>query len=117
MKLRAFRIELDNKILNSIKDVVELSGYLDKLREKHTQYINSLKPMQIIGKGAEIVSYLYKGLWDYYGEDWRSEREMVERIDKDGFRYWNLYGSLKEKGEENVDYYRKLYDIRNDFVG
>jgi len=113
-KLKAFRIESNSGIFDSIGSLIKLTAYLERLRRKHTEYVNSLDPLQIITKGAEIYSYLWKGFWDYYGEEWKPDAEIQKRILKYGLKYWRRYGLSKEK--KDPSYYRNLYDPRSNFV-
>ncbi|OGG09176.1 hypothetical protein A2154_02810 [Candidatus Gottesmanbacteria bacterium RBG_16_43_7] len=116
-KLKAYRIEVDNQMCSAIDDIRHLTEYLDRLRKNHVEYIDSLNPQEIIKSGAQIVSYLYKGLWDYYKEDWHPSKEVEDRINRDGLKYWHKYYPYQSRKDESADYYRRLYDLRNDFLG
>jgi len=116
LKLKGFKIETNREKLNTMESITELIDYFEELRRKHTEYVESLKPLDVIKNGAKIYSYLYKDLWQSYGENWIPDREVIKRIEKNGLKYWHEYGLAREQEEEEPVYYRKLYDPRNDFV-
>ncbi len=116
-KLKAYRIENNGRVIDSLTRILELTHVLEKYRSQHVKHIESLSPSQIISKGAEISAYLFKNLWEYYDEDWHPSQETYHRIDTDGLKYWQEYQALKDQKERPPEYYRRLYDPRNDFIG
>lgn len=110
-KLRQFAI-IANKSLKTEQEIENLENYYSHLCQRQVRAVESLKPIEIIKKGAEIYYYLFKDFFELYGENWHSPKRFYERVDEVGLKYWQRYSTIKA---QPASYFRKLYDPRNDF--
>lgn len=107
-KLRQF-VVIANKPLKTKPEIEDLDEYYSELRQKQVKKVESLPPIEIVKKGAEIYYYLFK---DFYGEDWLPPKKFYNRVDRLGLKYWRRFNTIKKRP---ASYFRKLYDPRNDF--
>lgn len=115
-KLIYFSIIVDKKQVNTLSQIRSLSKYFSHLIKIQAQKIHTLSPLEIIRKGAEIYYYRYKNFFDFYKEDWHPPQQVYDRINGLKLRWWNYHkGNDKEK--LSPDYYVKLLDPRNNFIG
>ena len=115
-ELISFAIFVDEKQINSISEIRFLSQYFFNLAEKQAGIINKLPPLEIIKKGAEIYYYRYKDFFDYYNEDWRPPQQVYDRINGLKLRWWKYFEETRNE-KKPVEYYIKLLNPRNDFIG
>jgi hypothetical protein len=87
---------------------------ISKIRKKQIEFVNSLSPLEVIKKGAEIYCYMYQEFFDYYNISWKPSGDIIERINKDGLKYYQIF---KEEEMIKPEYYRKQFDPRNTFIG
>ena len=111
--LLSFSIFANGKRIKSIGEITELSKYLANLVEEQSQRVNSLSPMDILRKGSEIYYYRYKNLYKDYNEDWKPPKQVYDRINGLGLRYWHYY-KVDKDCKNSGDYYAKLLDPRDD---
>jgi hypothetical protein len=110
-KLLKFSVKSNGETLN-IKEITKMTSYYNRLTIKQTDYVNKLKPVEIITKGAEIAYFMYKNSFDYYKEDWHPPKEVYSFIKKQGLRYWSRYKSASSSPMRNVD----KFDPRKNFI-
>ncbi len=115
-KLISFSIIADKKQIATLSEICSLSKYFSHLAKEQAERINRLSPLRIIKKGAEIYYYRYKNFFDYYKEDWRPPQQVYDRINGLRLKWWNYYKSDKDK-KKSPEYYVKLFDPRNNFIG
>lgn len=99
------------------KDIVfndEFESETEKVREKQVKFVDSLSPLEIIEKGAEIYHFMYKEFFDYYQTSWEPTKDILERIKKNGLKYFRIF---KNEGKVRPEFYRKQFDPRNTFIG
>lgn len=89
-KLVKFSVVRGKKIMNA-EQIKKLTSYYNRLTLKQTQYVNSLKPLDIIVKGTEICYYAYKIFFDYYKMNWRPPKKVYINIKQQRLKYWNRY--------------------------
>lgn len=109
--LLKYCIKIDGKE-TSFSD--EFESETEKAREKQVKLVNSLSPLQLIKKGAEIYCFMYKEFFDYYHVSWKPTEDILRRIKKDGLKYFQLF---KNEGKIKPEFYRNQFDPRNSFVG
>jgi len=109
-----FSMLVNGKNVTSLSEINSLFKYFSVLVENQSRKINKLTPLEIIKRGAEIYYYASKDFFKYYKEDWRPSQEVYNRIDNWGLKFWDQY-----KGSEKVpiNFFIKLFDPRNDFIG
>lgn len=112
-KLKFFWIKADRQ-LKTVKEIEDIDEYYSALRKKQVAHVESLEPVEIIKKGAEIHYYMLKGFFDFYGEDWRPPQIVYDRIDRLGPKYWERYKRPRNYG--GGTWARKIYDPRSDFI-
>lgn len=111
-KLLKFSVICGRRTSN-IEQIKKLTSYYNRLTIKQTQYINNLKPLDIITKGTEIGYYIYKDFFDYYKMDWRPPKKVYANIKRQGLKHWNRYKSKPSLATpQNVT----IFDPRSDFV-
>ncbi|MCK5412777.1 MAG: hypothetical protein KAI57_00185 [Candidatus Pacebacteria bacterium] len=114
-ELISFSIYVDEKKITSLSEIRSLFQYFSNLVEKQAKVVNTLPPLEIIKKGAEIYYYRYKNLYKDYKEDWHPPKQVYNRIDGFRLRFWNYYKDDKNK-KRPASYYAKILDPRNDFI-
>lgn len=114
-ELISFLIYVDGEKVTSLSEIRSLFQYFSGLVEKQAKRVNTLPPIKIMEKGAEIYYYRYKNLYKDHKEDWHPPRQIYNRIDGFRLRFWNYYKANKDK-KKPASYYAKILDPRNDFV-
>jgi hypothetical protein len=114
--LLSFSIKVEGKQLSSLTQIHSLSKYFLYLGEKQADKVNTLSPLEILKKGAEIYYYRYKNFFEYYKEDWHPPSAVYERINKLKLKWWNIFKSDLRK-RKSPQFYVKLFDPRNNFIG
>lgn len=89
-KLIKFSAESGGKSLN-IGQIKKIAAHYNRLAIKQTRYVNNLKPLDIITRGAEIGYYMYKDFFKHYRTDWHPPKGVHDFIKKQGLKYWNRY--------------------------
>ena len=112
-ELVSFSILVDGKKITSLEDINSLCSYFSILTEHQSKKVNQLTPQEIIKKGAQIYYYSNRNFFNYYKEDWRPSKEVFDRIDDWGLKFWNQY---KNSEKVSVNFFMKLFDPRNDFI-
>lgn len=112
-ELISFSVLVDGKNVVSSSEINFLFKYFSILTESQSQKVNKLIPLEIIKKGAEIYYYSNRDFFKYYKEDWRPSREVYDRIDSWGLKFWNQY---KNSEKVSINFFMKLFDPRNDFI-
>jgi len=115
-KLISFSIIANKKQITALSEIRSLSEYFSRLAKNQAEKVNKLSPLEIIKKGTKIYYYRYKNFFDYYEEDWQPSQQVYDRIDDLKLRWWNYYRSDRSK-KKSPEYYVKLFDPRNDFIG
>lgn len=115
-KLISFSILVDGKQIKTISEIRFLSKYFLSLAEKQVRIINKLPPLKIIKKGAEIYYYRYKDFFNFYNENWRPPQQVYDRINNLKLKWWDYY--KKDKNDKKTpEYYIKLFNPKNNFIG
>lgn len=114
-KLISFSIYVDEKKVTTLSEVRSLFQYFSGLAEKQAKTVNTLPPLEIIKKGAEIYYYRYRNLYKDYKEDCHPPKQVYNRIDGFRLRFWNYYKVNKNK-KKPASYYARILDPRNDFT-
>jgi len=114
--LISFSIEVNQKQITNLSQISRLFKYFCLLGGKQAEKVNKLSSLEILRKGAEIYYYRYKNFFEYYGEDWHPPAEVYERINKLKLKWWNIFKSDVRK-KKPPQFYVKLFDPRNNFIG
>lgn len=105
------------KPLRSLRGIEELEDYYLGLGKRQAASVESLPPLEVIKKGAEIHYYMLKDFFGFYGEDWRPPEEVYERINRLKLKYWQRY--RKPSGhphKESGSWARRAYDPRSNYI-
>lgn len=113
--LRFYSIATD-KPLKTLKEIGELGNYYSRLRQEQAERVEGLKLLEIIKKGAETHYYMLKDFFEFYGEGWWPPKEVYERIDRMGLKYWKRYRRPRHPHQEKGLWARKVFDPRNNFI-
>ena len=113
-KLRFWRVSSPRQRFESLAAIEELESYFSQLREKQAKRVESLKPLEIIKKGAEINYFMLKEFFAFYGDDWRPPKKVYERIERFGMKYWKRFAKMKMP--HTGSWARKAFDPRTDFI-
>lgn len=115
-KLMFYDARSGERVIESFRDLEELRVYYQKLAREQVKRVKSLKPLEIVKKGAELFYYQFRQFFSHYGEDWYPPAKVYQRIGKLGLKYWNRYKLGKDAPRRPASYFKKLYDPRNNFV-
>lgn len=113
-RLKSYSI-ISKSPLKTLKEIEELKEYYSQLRQRQAVHIEALNPLEIVRKGAEIHYFMLKDFFKFYGEDWRPPKEVYERIDRMGLKYWKRYKYSKRPQhpqEEKGLWAKRTYDPR-----
>lgn len=109
-------VVVDGKNIKSSNELKIISQEFSNHRDKRVKIINSLSPEKIIRKAIEVYYYMFRNFFNYYKESWTPPKEVEQRLKKVGLKYWQEF-ALKENYEEpGEDFFKRLYDPRNDFT-
>ncbi len=110
-KLEASLVIVNNMPVEDIAKVNQMSEYFSNLREKQLKLVKSLPPKELVVKSAQIYYFMFRSFFSYYQEDYQPPKELYQRLEKWGLKYWVKYSSNKDKKEDIApDFFRKMYD-------
>jgi len=114
--LLSFSLFVDEKRISSLDEIKRLYFYFSSLGKIQAEKVNTLSPKEIIKKSVEIYYFRYKDFFKFYKESWHPPKEVYKKIDKIGLKFWNYFKKYQYQ-KPKVDYFLKLFDPRNDFIG
>lgn len=114
-RLLKFSISVNNYLLKPT-GFAELTDYYERLGSKVSRQVNQMGPTEIVKLGAKINWFMYRNIFEYFGEEGKPDESVFHAIDKLGLKYWRKFDPNRTPKLKS-DYYRRLFDPRNNFIG
>lgn len=98
-----------------LDNLEKMEEQFSKLRHKLVEKVEKMRPKEIIWECALKYWQLFEKFFDYYGESCLPPIEIKNRIKESSLKYWTQYQPTSQK--HDLNYFRRLYNPRNDFLG
>ena len=115
-KLKKYAVLVDGKCVIKLREIEKINEHFSKKRREQVLLIEALSPQEIIHRGIEIYYFMFREFFQFYNEDWRPPEKIYQKIEESGLKYWRQF-SPKKEGRPPIEFFRRLYDPRNDFTG
>lgn len=98
----------------NLEKVQQISAYITEARRKQRAFVDSLNPLEIVEKSAEINYYTLRKLWEAADKkDWKFSLPRIKNVIKNkGLKYWNKFADRKL---QDISFFKAIYDPRTDF--
>lgn len=109
--LKKFRLEVNGKIIERTEEIREIIKVLNEVNLKQWQRLNSLNKKDLKRKILFMRCYVFKGIFESVGIDWKPNIDMLKAIKKNSKTPWNPPKNNQEK------YWEKVLDPEIEFYG